>query len=163
MSKLLPGIVNITLRVWAWKLEAGALTAVEAKQVAKILRRISVGRNLETVFDMPRSPGRPQSTSRQQRLHDMAICVLPKSEGGEGFSKAEAIRRLAGLHGVSEDTVRDDFKSVDFKTVFQTVKQGQEVLASMGVAGRWQGGKTPALSPRQSRIFDRYLRFIRNP
>jgi hypothetical protein len=143
MRKSLPPRIQMLLRVWAGKLQGNLLDAGEVASVATLLRKLANGETVEDVFGIWRPANRPLDPALEQRLHEMAVMRLPVELGGEGMSYAATIAEVAGRYGKSVETIKADYKSYRGKQVRAEVEAHGEFTASLGFAGKWQGGKTP--------------------
>lgn len=107
------------LRKWALDLQLGQLVPEDVEKVVKFLRSLASGRSVHEASGVPVKKGAPQSDARAQRVWDAAILARPVIHGGEGMTVGDAIIAVANSHCVTEETVRNDWKS----------KEGQKIRA----------------------------------
>lgn len=147
MKKPPPPRVRMLLRIWSGKLEQGLLSPDEVGALARLLLMLADGDSVDDIFGIWRPANRPHDPGLEQRLHDMAAMRLPVALGGEGLSYPETIKLTAEQHKKSVDTIKSDYKSEAGMAIRAAAREIGEFRASLGIAERWQGGKTQDLSP----------------
>ena len=142
MSNVPPPRIQLLLRVFAGKLELDLLDIDEKASISDLLRKLSDGKSVDDIFHVWRPASRPTDPLLEQRLYDMAITRLPVKLGGEGQSYKATISLIAERYNKSIETVKADFKSEKYKEISDLVMRDGELAASLGIAEKWQGGKS---------------------
>lgn len=82
-----------------------------------MLRALASGRSVAEGLGLTVGKGAPKSDARSQRAWDVAVLVRPIQHGGGGKKVVEALAAVAAAHGVTAETVRKDWNSVEGKKV----------------------------------------------
>ncbi len=142
MSKTVSQRLQLTLKSYASKLEAGTLPPDETAKVVDLIRRLAKGESLDDIFQIWRPANRPLDPNKEERMWEMADLTLPKLLGGAGLGVDQALKLTAERYGRKVSTLRRQYYSSEGVEIRGKVKKRGQMIAELRDPAPWRGAET---------------------
>jgi hypothetical protein len=115
----LPAPYKLQLRLLAVYSDTNTLSRADRSLLSALLRHLAEGKPTDEFFDFKKAAHRPRTGRVEQRIWDICLSMAPKSVGGNGLTRAQAIRQLAEDQGLPEDTFIESLKTKCGKALYK--------------------------------------------